>query len=134
MVIKRFVNLLVAATFILSVAGCGSENSNTNGNLTLTADAPVNAGVANLTATALLTPAQVGSIVTFTAKQYGTNSSGVVETPVIVTANVSTDKQGSATWFHNFAQSATMDTTLEITVNSGGLADVQRIPISKYVP
>lgn len=134
MVIRRFFNTLVTASFILSIAGCGSENSNTNGKLTLTVDAPVSAGVTNLTATALLTPVQVGSKISFTAKQYGTNNSGTVETPVSVTAEVPTDKQGSAVWFYNFVPITTMETTLEVTASSGGLLDVKRVTIAKYVP
>lgn len=133
MYLTKIFKIFGALLFIIAVAGCGSEgNSNTNGTISLTADAtPNGGGVVNLTATATLTPGQTGSKIHFTATMY--DSTGIIEGPV--SADIATNPAGVTSPFaFNFSQSTTSVTTLEVTATAGGLFDIKRISIPKFVP
>lgn len=135
MLMNKILKIVVASLFLLSATGCGDQNSNTNGSLSLSVSAPANAGVINVAATALLTPAAVGSEVFFSAKQYGTNpSTGLIETTESYAIKLPTDKSGNVTWAVNFINVTYMDTTLEVTASSGGLQKTVQVSIAKYVP
>jgi hypothetical protein len=45
-----------------------------------------------------------------------------------------TDNKGVVTFTHNFAQSDTMDTNLQVTASCAGLSDTKTITIPKFVP
>lgn len=132
---NKILKIVVASLLLLSAAGCGDQNSNTNGSLTLTVTAPKNAGVINVAAIAQLTPASVGSEVNFSAKQYGYNSAtSQVETPESYAVKLSTNSSGGVGWAVNFTNVTYMDTTLEVTASSGGLQKTVQVNIAKYVP
>lgn len=130
MLMKRILKVTAVLLFICSVSGCGNEgNSNTNGTLSLTAVAPVNAGTANLTAIAAVTSGRaeatlIGIPVNFSAVQYPLATPPLTESGVVYT-----DQAGAAEWVKNFPQQ-TYATTLEVTANSGGIYKTVRIPVA----
>jgi hypothetical protein len=128
---KMFKLLMLLLAFAIN--GCGDGNSETNGSLSLTAAAPVNSGLANLVATASLTPVLTGAKISFTATQYGSNN-GNVETVEVYQNNVNTDITGKAVMAHNFVQQQ-FDTTIQVTaVSQGLLAAPVSIVVPKLVP
>jgi len=119
----------IALLFMFSIAGCGSEgDSETNGTLTLSAVAPVNAGTVTMTATAILTPGKVGSDISFTT--YYFNAGGAYPTGAGCSGTQKTDPTGTATISCNFIQISD-PATLQISATSGGLA---AIPVSIPIP
>ena len=105
--------------------GCG-ENSNSSGVVTLSVNVPVSASVANLAATAKVNPARTstslsGIPMTFTAVQYGKDSTGnLVTDPVVSSGEVKTDSTGSYTWNYNFPQKSYL-TTIQVSVTVSGV-------------
>lgn len=137
MSMKRLFRMAAAMTLFLFIAGCGSGNSNTNGKLDLTAAAPpTGVGTVALTASATLTPAQVGAKVTFKATQYGYDKvSGTNVTIDTYPIDVPTDKSGIAIMSHTFQQSQTMATAILVEATSSGLFAVPlTIPVPMYTP
>lgn len=139
--------IAITLLFVFSISGCGSDaNSDTNGELTLTASAPVTgAGTVVLNATATVVPGGgttttvppglPGADVDFTYSQYGTNSSGFIETLVNSrTDSAPTNSQGVATFSRVFVQSQDMATTIQITAKFGGITSTTiNIAVPKYV-
>jgi len=129
---KKIVRAAAAFIAILALAGCGDDsNSNTNGTLTLTVT-PSGAATdpaVGVTAKATLTSARegisaVGYDVSFTAKQYGANASGVVitiPTDPACSSSVSTNSAGVAEWSCNFVKQE-FATVVDITASAAGLA------------
>lgn len=131
--IFRFVTLL---TLFCILGGCG-ENSNTNGTLALSASAPPSgAGTADLTASAIVSPARTGTEVSLSVTQFGFNkTTGQFETVEVFTDKKSTDPSGLATFSsHSFVQSQIMATSLQVTATCQGLSQTTNIPIPIYVP
>ena len=124
----------MALLFVVAVTGCGTEgDSETNGTLTLTADAPVlSSPYAILTASASVTPVKVGTKVNFTANQFGFNpESGKDEIVESISESVYTDVNGLAQMTtHNFTQ-RTFDTILQVTAVVGGLSQTKTISVAK---
>ena len=140
---KGLLECAVALLLMFSIAGCGSDgNSNTNGQLTLTADAPVSGGYANLNATATVipgsgittgvTPGLPGADIDFIYSQYGPNGEIVVKQ---TSESRPTNSLGVATFSKPFQQSQDMLTTIQITAKYYGLAsETKYITVTKYVP
>jgi len=147
MIRKGILKLAVGVIFMLSVAGCGNEgNSNTNGTITLTADAPVTgAGTAVLNAAATVTPAPLtggvppglaGAEVIFTATQYGLDSgSGLFVTVETYTNKAFTNSVGVATMLAHAFQQQTFATTIQVTASSNALtSQTINIAVPLFVP
>lgn len=132
--LKVFVTLLLLITF----AGCG-ENSNTNGSLTLAAEAPVNAGLANFKASATITSGRTGALldsipITFTAVQYGTDSAGTLISDPPVSAVIKSDVSGAAVWNRNFPQKA-YKTAIQVTASVDGVPpQTITVPVDALTP
>lgn len=130
--LKAILKVIATLLLTVAVAGCGSGNSNTNGTLTLNdqGTGPSN-GVVNLTVTAILTPAQVGSTISFSAQMY--NAGGSLGATYACYGNRSTDVTGTAPFSCNILQ-PTVNATLEVNATSDGLPAIPlRISIPAFV-
>lgn len=96
--------------------------------LSLTASAAVNAGIVNMSASALLTPLQLGSEVTFVTTMF--NAGGSLPMPPECSGKINTDVTGTARISCNISQPS-VAATLQITASAGGLVAVPvTIPIA----
>jgi len=122
--LKGISKIIAALLLTAAASGCGDGNSESNGTLTLT-PAPgfplVNAGVVSMSATALLTPIQVGSEITFSMQLF--NADGAIPLPANCSGTKNTDVTGTATISCNFLQPAA-DSTLQISAKSSGLTAI----------
>lgn len=148
MLMKNIVKIAVSLLLAISLTACGSAgDSETNGTLTLSASGEdTGAGTTLMNATATITPGggttitvlpgKPGAEIDFTYSQYGTDSSGYIQTIVPpTTESVLTDSQGTATFSKGFLQSQDMATTIQVTAKFGGLTSTTvTIPVLKYVP
>ncbi len=119
--VKGIIRIIATILLAAAVTGCGDGNSETNWTLTLEASAPSNAGVVAMTATALLTPIQTGSEITFVTTMF--NAGGALTVPTECSGKRNADVTGIATISCNITQPGAA-ATLQISATAGGLSAV----------
>lgn len=130
--LKGIIKVLASLLLVVAVSGCGDGNSETNGTLTITTvDAPVNAGTITMSASALLTPIQTGSEITFVTTMF--NAGGALPVPVNCSGTRNTDVTGIATISCNIPQPSAA-ATLQVSAIAGGLNAVFVTPIAAPTP